>query len=220
VFDLGGAFPVDRITVELSEINTVAPVQVYARNDPKSEWRWVAAAVLYRLQQPDNSETTSPAFAVSSSPARYWKIAVDPRAGGVGAKPPTLVALWIPQALVFAARGTGPFELGYGSAQARPAALPIETLVPGFDAVTTPASFATATPGTPTVPPAMAALKQPIDAKRWLLWSALGLAAIVLAWMAYALSKQMRTPAADAKDAAASRAVGAVADSTTAGDGS
>ena len=66
----------------------------------------------------------------------------------------------------------------------------------------------------------MAALKQPIDAKRWLLWSALGLAAIVLAWMAYALSKQMRTPAADAKDAAASRAVGAVADSTTAGDGS
>ncbi|HET9046870.1 MAG TPA: DUF3999 domain-containing protein [Casimicrobiaceae bacterium] len=194
VFDLGGAFPIDRIAVELPEQNTVAPAQVYARNDAKDPWRPVGATVFYRLKQ-DTGETTSPPLPVAAVPARYWKVTVDPRAGGLGSKPPTLVALWIPQTLVFAARGNGPFELAYGSAQAKPATLPIATLVPGFDARATPATFGVATPGTATTPPALAALRQPVDVKRWLLWGALGLATLVLGWMAYALSKQMRLPA-------------------------
>ncbi len=107
---------------------------------------------------------------------------------------------------MFAARGNGPFELAYGSAQAKPVALPIETLVPGFDARVTPATFAVATAGAATTPPAMAALKQPIDLKRWLLWAALGLATLVLGWMAYALGRQMRGPASPATDAATSAA--------------
>jgi len=88
----------------------------------------------------------------------------------------------------------GPFELAYGSAQALPVALPVGTLVPGFDPRTMPAAFATATPGEATTPPALAALKQPIDTRRWLLWSALGIATLVLGWMAWSLSRQMRVP--------------------------
>ena len=194
VFDLGGAFPVDRIAVELPEQNTVAPAQIYARNDAKEAWRPVAVTVFYRLKHQDADETTSPPLPVAAVPARHWKIVVDPRAGGLGSKPPALIALWMPQGLVFAARGNGPFELAYGSAQAKPVALPIATLVPGFDARATPATFGVATPGASTVPPALAALRQPVDVKRWLLWSALGLATLVLGWMAYALAKQMRLP--------------------------
>ena len=41
---------------------------------------------------------------------------------------------------------------------------------------------------------ALAALKQPIDTRRWLLWSALGIATLVLGWMAWSLSRQMRVP--------------------------
>jgi len=33
---------------------------------------------------------------------------------------------------VFAARGEGPFQLVYGSRTAKPAALPIQSLIPGF----------------------------------------------------------------------------------------
>jgi hypothetical protein len=193
VFDLGGALPVDRIALDLPEINTVVPAQIYARRDVKDEWRAVGATVFYRLKHQDLNETTSPPWPVATAPARYWKIGVDARSGGLGNKPPTLTALWIPQTLVFAARGGGPFELAYGSAQARPVALPIETLVPGFEARASPATFAVATPGAAKTPPAMAALKQPIDLKRWLLWGALVLATLVLGWMAYALSKQMRS---------------------------
>jgi len=201
LFDLGGALPVDRIALDLPEINTVVPAQVYARRDMTDEWRAVGATVFYRLKHQDINETTSPPWPVATAPARYWKISVDARSGGVGNKPPTLTALWIPQVLVFAARGGGPFELAYGSAQARPVALPIETLVPGFEARATPATFAVATAGAAKTPPAMAALKQPVDLKRWLLWGVLGLATLVLGWMAYALSKQMRVPASAATSA-------------------
>ncbi|MET0917070.1 MAG: DUF3999 domain-containing protein, partial [Burkholderiales bacterium] len=202
LFDLGAALPVDRIALDLPEINTVVPAQVYARRDPKDEWRAVGATVFYRLKHQDINETTSPPWPVATAPARYWKVSVDARSGGLGNKPPALTALWIPQALVFAARGGGPFELAYGSAQAKPVALPIATLVPGFDARVTPATFEVATAGAATTPPALAALRQPIDVKRWLLWAALGLATLVLGWMAYALGRQMRRPASAATSAA------------------
>ena len=208
MFDLGGTFPIDRVALDLPEINTVAPAQIYSRRDPKDEWRPVAGTVFYRLRHHDANETTSPATRIVATPARHWKVTVDPRAGGLGSKPPTMIAFWRPHTLVFAARGNGPFELAYGSAQAKPVALPIDTLVPGFDARVTPATFAVATAGAATTPPAMAALRQPVDVKRWLLWGALGLATLVLGWMAYALARQMRVPAAGVPSAPAGAPAG------------
>ncbi len=204
VFDLQGAFPVDRVTVELPEINTVAPVQLYHRNDAKAPWQFAGAAVLYRLRQQD-ADVANPPLAVATPPGRYWRVAVDARAGGLGGRPPTLVTHWMPQSLVFAARGGGPFELAYGSAQAKPVALPIATLVPGFDARRTPATMAIAKPGAARTPPALAALRQPVDVRRWALWVALVVATLVLGFMAYALVKQMRgAPPAGAAGSAGS----------------
>jgi hypothetical protein len=42
--------------------------------------------------------------------------------------------------------------------------------------------------------PALDALREAPEVKRWLLWAALALATVVLAWMAFALLRQMRTP--------------------------
>jgi cytochrome c-type biogenesis protein CcmH/NrfF len=47
--------------------------------------------------------------------------------------------------------------------------------------------------------PESAALKRPVDIKRWLLWGSLVLAAIVLGWMAFSLSRQMRNPTASTR---------------------
>ena len=190
-FDLGGQFPIDRLRLELPEINTVAPASVFARATPQAPWREVATTVFYRLHQ-DGGDLVSPPLALGNAPLRYWKVAVDPKAGGLGRGVPKLVAGWTPASLVFVARGGGPFELAYGSAQALPVALPLETLVPGFDARTTPATFGVATPGDSQSPPAMAALEKPLDVKRWLLWGALVLATLVLGGMAYALMRQMK----------------------------
>jgi hypothetical protein len=194
---------VDRLTLELPEQNTIAPTQILVRATPKEEWRPIASTVFYRLRQ-DGGDVTNPPLAVAGNEYRYWKVRIDPKAGGIGAKPPTLSAGGYPRVIVFAARGNPPFELAYGSARASSAALPIETLVPGYDrAKTVPASFALARAGAPNATPSSDALATPIDTKRWLLWGSLVLAAAVLGWMAWTLSKQMRTaaPADAARDA-------------------
>src|SRR5204863_5170162 len=109
---------------------------------------------------------------------------------------------WYPGIIVFAARGKGPFELAYGSARVNPSALSIETLVPGYDRVKrTTASFPLARTGAVNAVPESAALKEPIDAKRWILWGSLVLAAAVLGWMAFSLSRQMRNPTASTRAA-------------------
>jgi hypothetical protein len=103
---------------------------------------------------------------------------------------------WLPQQLVFAARGGSPFVLAYGSSTAMSNALPIRTLVPGYDTPAAPA-IGVAKPQSTNVEALGGAerLTRPIDAKRWLLWSTLVLGVIVLGWMAWRLSRQMSLPA-------------------------
>jgi hypothetical protein len=219
-FDVGGTFPVDRVTLALPEINTVAPAQVLARSTARDEpnapdaWRLVGTTVFYRLRQ-DGGETENPPFAIPVTPRREWKVRIDAHAGAIGGQAPRLSVGWVPHALVFAARGGGPFVLAYGSAQATPAALPIATLVPAFDERTTPSTFGVATPGTAPTSAAGDALRKPVDVKRWLLWITLGFATLVLAWMAIRLSRQMNAePTRDAPQAAGERASGTPGDAS------
>jgi hypothetical protein len=206
-FDIGGVFPVDRVTVALPEINTVAPAQVLARADVRGDareqdsWRLAGTTVFYRLRQ-DGAEAANPPLAIPPTPRRHWKVRIDAHAGGIGDKPPRLSVGWLPHTLVFAARGSGPFVLAYGSAQATAAALPIGTLVPGYDERTSPATFGMATPGASATAAAADALRKPVDVKRWLLWGALGFATLVLAWMAIRLSRQMGSAGKPRGDAA------------------
>ena len=190
-FDLGGTFPVDRVSLVLPEQNTVAPTELFVRASPKDEWRALASTVFYRLRQ-EGGEATNPPLALGGD-YRYWKARIDPKSGGVGTEPPRLSFAWYPGVVVFTARGKGPFELAYGSARAATSALAIDTLVPGYDrAKRDGASFPSAVSGAVSVEQSGAALEVPIDAKRWLLWASLGLAAVVLGWMALSLSRQMR----------------------------
>ena len=193
-FDVGGSFPADRLSLILAEPNTVAPTEMSARASAKDEWRPIASTVFYRLRQ-DGGETSNAPIAVTGRDYRYWRARVDPRSGGIGTKPPKLSFGWYPGVVVFAARGSGPFELAYGSARVGAAALAIDTLVPGYDRAKRDAvSFTPAQVGAVSATSSDMALRQPIDTKRWLLWASLVLAALVLGWMALSLSRQMRSP--------------------------
>jgi hypothetical protein len=192
VFDLGAALPVDRLTLELPEVNTVTPIVWEARVNVQDKWRYVGAAVAYRLRG-DAGESVDAGYALAATTIRYVRARLDPKAGGVGATPPTLAAAWYPQEIVFAARGNDPFELAYGSRTAAPVALSMATLVPGYvpgkplpDNVGTAALSAT--------PSAInrSALRDPLDVKRWLLWGTLVAASLLLGYMALRLSRQMR----------------------------
>jgi hypothetical protein len=192
VFDLRGVLPVERLTLELPELNTVVPVHFDVRTTPQEPWRPVGSTVAYRLQQ-DGGEAVNTALAVGASSARYVRARLDPKAGGVGKTPPTLVAGWYAPPLVFAARGEAPFELAYGSRRVEPGALAIRTLVPDYAAgKPLPANVGDATLAAAPSEANRAAMREPLDVTRWLLWGTLVAASVLLGYMGLRLARQMQ----------------------------
>ena len=113
-----------------------------------------------------------------------------------------LGAGWVPHRLAFAARGAKPFELACGRHDAKPAAFPIATLVPGYKREedlelrrgATPAGLAIGEAQAAATPQQLGgegALRQRVDWKRWTLWASLVLGVVVLGWMAIRLGRLM-----------------------------
>lgn len=190
-YDIGGAFPVDRIAADLPVPNSIVPANISARRAAADAWQPEAATVFYRISQPDGGDVTSPPFPVAGEGRRYWLVRVDPRSGAAGTPIPLRVG-WRPQEVVFAARGAGPFTLAFGKFQATPGALPIETLIPDYARTRAlPAGVAVGQPGARATLGGVERLQKPPDVMRWALWAALGLGALVLGWMGWRLSRDM-----------------------------
>ena len=212
-FDTAAHFPADRVRIVLPEANTVAPVTVYARARNDAPWRLLARQTVYRLNRPAG-EVTSPAMAVTPDADRYWRVVVDQRSGGLGAGVPRLQLAWVPQELVFAARGAPPFTLAFGRSHAAPAAIGVAALIPDYrDADATRNSFGPAGSlaggePAPAVQPVRVILGAPLhpvasppdvggatrfSAATAALWSALAAGVGLLGWMAWRLQRQMKT---------------------------
>jgi len=190
-YDLGGAYPVDRIDVVLAEPNSVVPAQILARANSTEPWQFVGSTVFYRLREPGGDVTSVPA-SVAGGARRYWLLRFDPRSGASASVAPPMRAGWQSAELVFAARGSPPFTLAYGNRLAGPGALPIATLVPGYDgAKGLPRNVLMALAGPPVKLGGPDRLREPPDVKRWMLWASLALGALVLGWMAWRLSREM-----------------------------
>jgi hypothetical protein len=195
-YDLGGYFPFDRLRVDLPQVNTVVQLQISRRAKPSEDWRPVMNAVAYRLRR-EGDEVASPEIAVASSGARYWLLRVDQKGGGVGAGAPVINIGWVPQTLVFAARGAGPFQLVYGNRSAQPASYAITSLIPGYK-TDTEFKVKAASLGDEMSLAGPAILREPIEYRKWSLWAILILGVLVLGSMAYRLARQMAKPPADA----------------------
>jgi hypothetical protein len=205
LFDLGGQFPVDRLRLILPQPNTVAVVEILSRPRANAPWQRVLLTTVYRLGQ-GRQETVNPDLAVATASDRHWLLRVDQRGGGFGVGAPQLAVGWVPQRLVFTARGDAPFVLAYGSSRAGPAAYPIATLLPGYrgDDVGEPIAFpiGSARTGRVQTLAGESATREAIDWKRWTLWASLLLGVALLAWMAWRLARQLAaapTPPSDAE---------------------
>jgi len=137
VFDLGGAIPVDRVQVELPVPNTVVEAGLYSAPAADGPWLHHYTGLLYHLERAEgalrNAELTVPPIR-----RRYFKLAVADKGGGLGGGTPALEVSWMPEQLLFVARGSSPFALGYGRAQAVPARFDAADLIrsalpPGAD---------------------------------------------------------------------------------------
>ncbi|CAN7338888.1 DUF3999 domain-containing protein [Pseudomonas sp. LjRoot71] len=125
------ALPLERLKVELTQANSLAPIRVSGRADSKGNWQSLAQGLLYRL--PENSaeirqdELSLPGWAV-----QQLRLQVDERGGGLGSEPPQLTVAVRATQLVFLQRGSPPYRLALGRAGAESTALPLTTLIPGY----------------------------------------------------------------------------------------
>jgi hypothetical protein len=188
-FDIGGPFPFDRLRIELPQVNSLVQVQILARDKSAEEWHPVTSAIAYRLRNRE-AEVTSPEILLASGGQRYWLLRVDQKGGGVGAGVPAIEIGWVPQMLIFASRGNGPFLLAYGNSRAKASVFAIDSLIPGYK---TDAEFRvkSATLGEPTTLAGPARLRAQMDYKKWAVWMVLLLGVAALGWMAYRLFRQV-----------------------------
>jgi len=185
-FDLGATPPVDRVNLELPEINTVVDVELLSRERPQDAWHAVRRSGFYRLKSHGEELRNGP-VAVTPTTDRYWLVRTDPRQGGLGAAAPHLAVEWTPHEVVFVARGAGPFYLAYGSSVAQSAAASLTMLPKNLAIVPASLSSSELSGGESLLQP----LAAPFPWKTPLLWAVLIAGAGLLAWMAYRLSKDV-----------------------------
>jgi hypothetical protein len=203
-FDAGVRAPVDRIRIDVRQTNALAPVRIESRADARAEWRPVVSTIAYRIVR-DGTEIASPEVPVAPNPSRDWRAVVDAASGGLGNPPPELEVSWPARNLVFVARGGGPYTLAFGRKEATRAAMPLATLIPGYrdqgeNSLPTAAigELRAAPPPAPSMLPDFLADQEP---KRIGLWAALIVGVLLLAAMAWRLSRQMQKGAAEATPA-------------------
>ena len=200
-FDLGGVFAVDRVAVQLPQINTLVPVEFFARGEEKEPWRPLGRGVMYRLAptSEDGTEARSQEFPVNAPNARRLMMRVDSRSGGVGAGAVSIEASYVPQYAIFVARGAPPFAIEFGQ-RARPGerdtrspgALALDTLLPNYQEgdewklLEAKAGKAAALNSEAVE----RSILTDIDQKKVALWAVLLVAVLVLGFMAWRLLRK------------------------------
>jgi hypothetical protein len=124
----------ERIKFALPQANVLAPVELWSKEDDqaRTQWRYLAGTVLYRLDV-EGREWDQDEITLFPAPMKLLKLKVDTRSGGgLGSGAPTLSLGLTARQVLFLARGSGPFTLALGNAQAKAADLSAGTLVPGY----------------------------------------------------------------------------------------
>jgi hypothetical protein len=183
-FDLGAKLPLTQVNLILPESNSVVKMEVLSRARPTDSWRPVTQGEFYRVSGGPSGHNNEP-IRIPTDSDRFWLIRRTQPTGPVGSV--KFQGTWDAIDIVFLAQGAGPFLLAYGNASASPANVALEPLVKGFVVLPVETGPSYVLGGTER-------LQSPQKTVPWrmaVLWSALGLGVLVLAWMAYRLSKEL-----------------------------
>lgn len=202
---LPGQLPLERLRINLPQVNSLAPFAIQQpairrgrhRHRDEPDWESLAQSVAYRLDTPQG-EIRSPDVVLHGLVAKRLRLSLDQRAGPLGGTAPTLQVGFVPQAIVFLARGEGPFMLAWGANDLRRGDLPLATLMPGQDG-SAPLQAAVASLETPQSQQGRAEMVEgKVERKagalsaKWVLWLVLLGGLLLLGGMAKALSRQLR----------------------------
>ena len=158
-WELPRRLPVEQLRISLPQVNVLAPVEVWGRDDARANasWRLLARTVLYRLQI-DGKEWQQNEIVLSGQPVKSIRLKLDARSGGLGSDKPSLSVALTSRQVLFLARGDGPFLLAVGNPQAKAAELSPATLIPGYG---TANALPISTARLGTMEPAQGAAAQP-----------------------------------------------------------
>lgn len=194
-FDTAGHMPVDRIRVDLPQENTLVNATFYSRPSKGESWTARQSSLVYRLRLQGHYIANAD---ISFPPCtdRYWLMRIDQTGGGIGVGTPKLEFGWIPEKLVFVARGAGPFLLACGSLRTRVMDNRGNELLTEFKNLRKENIVAkAATIGPRTILGGKTALRPgmiPRDWKTSVLWGVLVLGVALLSWMAVRLYRQLK----------------------------
>lgn len=183
-FDLGAKLPVTQVNLALPQPNSVLRVELLSRARTTDTWRPITRAEFYRVSTGASDHDNEP-IRIPTNFDRYWLVRPAQASGPIGDV--RLQATWDAMDLVFLARGAGPFVLAYGNASAGPSNVTLEPLIQGVTVVQAQA-------GPSYVLGGAERLRPPPRTLPWrmtVLWAALALGVILLAWMVYRLSKEL-----------------------------
>ena len=109
-YDTGGAWPVTRVQLLLSEPGR-RRVRCLSRADPGGPWRLVGTAELYLARGRVGTEQRNGSIPVHLREDRYWRVEFD---SALMEEPPLLRACWSVGTVLFRAQGPGPWSLAFG----------------------------------------------------------------------------------------------------------
>lgn len=196
-FEISASAPVDRVRLEVADPYAIVPMTLSIRDREGDKWR-SPKSVLVSGFGVLSEQAQRPGHQVHDT-ARYWMAKSDRRQVGAKIGDVVLHVGWIPDRIIFNARGEGPFTLAAGNRQMSGAALGVETLVPGFG---TPQAHKLL----PAKVEAVAAnpqstvehkvnermgIEDETDVKRFVLWMALVAAVAAIGYMALRLMRQL-----------------------------
>jgi Protein of unknown function (DUF3999) len=186
LFDLGAHPPVDRVTLLLSDPNTLVNAELSSRRSPHDPWRPIAQMSAYRLAAADGEMKNAPTE-INVDRDRYWRVHLV-AGGGRSQSTLRLQVEWVPDEVTYLAHGRGPFLLAYGNSGAATDQADLNQIPAGIE-------IAAATVGAPISLGGLSRLSvqaRPFPRTRFALWGVLVLAVFGLAWMAYRLITEGR----------------------------
>jgi hypothetical protein len=194
-FDLGASLPLDRLNLELSEPNTLIEAQLLSRATPSEPWNLLTRGGFYRLRNAsaNTQELTNGDLVVELTTNRYWLMRIPAGAEGLGTSVPKLRIGWLPHEVVFFARGSAPFTLAFGSAAAPRFVGAFASIPEGTAVLRASFSEPKTLGGESRLQPVAPAKAFPV--KSVALWSVLLAGVALLGWMAYRLSRDLKSSA-------------------------
>jgi hypothetical protein len=188
-----GFFPVDRLKLALPQENIVVKAVVFSRPDKKAEWQERYQGVFYRLKK-DLQELTHEPITLPRTEDRWWRVVIQDGPEAVGDGPLALELGYIPDEIVFMARGRGPYTLAYGNSRVGPNRNTIEDFFARWEGQEKTELIRRAVLEAEKTLAGPAALKSPLlplDWKGWLIWAAFAAVLAVLALMVKSLIHEM-----------------------------